>query len=188
MVDTTLAERGAHRILDRGLADAANNDIFNDFEKWEEEHLWPAIKSAFGSGDSHEDVTALDLDVSTTLRSSHLRQDVKSARIIKNELLTPPNAPPKRHIELQLPTEMTYRAGDYLAVLPLNQDENVHRALTRFRLPWDSFMTVKGGQTHIPRDTGLSVRDVLSAYVELSQTATRKVGAFPQYFPVLFKF
>ena len=175
-VDTLLQERGAKRLLERGQADAAENDIFNDFEKWEDQEFWPVIKKTFGGGNQADDMTGLDLEVSTTLRSSHLRQDVREAIVVKNELLGAGTEEPKRHIKLTLPTDMTYRAGDYLAVLPINNRLVVRRVFKRFSLPWDAFITVKSGESYLPVGHPMSIFDVLSAYVELSQTATRRVG------------
>ena len=174
LIDETLAQHGAQRMMPRGLADAANNETFNDFESWEEESFWPAIQKKYGSKSSVHKMP-LDIEITTSLRSRHLRQDVKGALVLRNELLTVPGVPEKRHVEFQLPTDMTYRAGDYLAVLPVNPKQNVHRAINYFKLPWDAFLTVKAGETHLPRDTPLSTFDVLRAYVELGQVATRKV-------------
>lgn len=175
-IDTLLEERGAKRLLERGSADAADNDIFNDFEKWEDKQLWPTIKKVFGSDVRADDMTGLVIEVSTTLRSSHLRQDVKEAIVVKNKLLGSGTESPKRHIELKLPTDMTYRAGDYLAILPINRTSVVRRVIQRFRLPWDAFVTVKSGESYLPVGQPMPVFGVLSAYVELSQTATRRVS------------
>lgn len=173
-IDTLLEERGAKRLLRRGSADAADNDVFSDFEKWEDQKFWPTIKKTFGGEGGAQDIAGLDIELSTTLRSSHLRQDVKEAIVVKNELLGTGTEAPKRHIELKLPTDMTYRAGDYLAVLPVNHSSVVRRVIKRFRLPWDAFVTVKSGESYLPVGQQMSVFDVLSAYVELSQTATRR--------------
>lgn len=174
LIDSMLEKKGAKRLLERGSADAANNDIFNDFEKWEDKKFWPAIKKTFGTEDGTDDVTGLDIEVSTTLRSSHLRQDVKEAIVVKNKVLGSGSEAPKRHIQLKLPTDMTYRAGDYLAVLPINHTSVVRRVIQRFRLPWDAFVTVKSGESYLPVGQPMPIFGVLSAYVELSQTATRR--------------
>lgn len=175
-IDNILRERGAKRLLVRGSADAADNDIFNDFEKWEDHEFWPTIRKTFGSEDGADDMAGLEIEVSTTLRSSHLRQDVKEAIVVKNELLGTGTEAPTRHIKLKLPTDMTYRAGDYLAVLPINHLSVVRRVIKRFCLPWDAFVTVKSGESYLPVGQPMSVFDVLSAYVELSQTMTRRVS------------
>lgn len=124
LVDSLLEKEGAKRLTDCGLADAANNDILNDFEKWEDIVFWPAVKKAFGVKrlESDQDIShGLDVEIFITLRSPHLRQDVKEVIVLRNEILTS-GEPPKRHIELKLPTDMKYRAEDYLAVLPVNHD------------------------------------------------------------------
>lgn len=171
-----LEERGATRLLARGVADAADNDIFNDFEKWEDKQFWPTLMKTFGTQDKVDDVAGLEIEISTTLRSSHLRQDVKEAVVVKNKLLGSGTESPKRHIELKLPTDMPYRAGDYLAVLPVNHPSVVHRAIKRFHLPWDAVVTLNSGESYLPVGRQMSVFGVLSAYVELNQSATRRVG------------
>ena len=171
-----LEERGATRLLERGVADAADNDIFNDFEKWEDKQFWPTLMQTFGTKDEVDDMAGLEMEVSTTLRSSLLRQDVKEAVVVKNVLLGSGTESPKRHIELKLPTDMAYRAGDYLAVLPVNHSSVVHRAIKRFHLPWDASVTINSAGSCLPVGRPVSVFDVLSAYVELSQSATRRVG------------
>ena len=177
LIDSLLKQKKAKRIAPRGVADAANNDVFNDYEKWEEQVFWPAIKERFGDGETANDSAQLDIEISTSLRASHLRADVKEAIVIKNENLTNGTGTVKRHIELKLPTEMTYRAGDYLAVLPSNHRTNIARVVKRFNLPWDAFLTIKAGETTLPKLTPLSVFDILADYVELSQTATKRVSS-----------
>ena len=171
-----LKERGATRLLERGVADAADNDVFNDFEKWEDKQFWPTLMQTFETQDGVDDMAGLDIEISTTLRSSTLRQDVKEAVVVKNQLLGSGTESPKRYIELKLPTDMTYRAGDYLAVLPVNHTSVVRRAIKRFHLPWDAFVTINSGGSWLPVGQPISVFDVLSAYMELSQSATRRVG------------
>ena len=139
--------------------------------------LWPAIASQFGAED--EDligVQGLELDITTNTRSSDLRQDVSEAIVKDVKILTAPGEPEKRSIELQLPTDMSYRAGDYLAILPLNSSKIVKRVMKRFGLPWDARIHIKEGQnTILPTGREMSVFDLLSAYVELNQPATTKV-------------
>lgn len=97
---------------------------------------------------------------------------------MSNEVLTAEGEPKKRHIVLKLPRGMTYKTGDYLAVLPINNSKNIHRVLKRFSLPWDAMLTIKSGSnTTLPTEHPLSASDVLAAYVELSQPATRRVCA-----------
>lgn len=183
LVNSLLEKNGAKRIADCGLADAADNDVFNDFENWEDSVFWPAVKETYGVKNEDfgkDDSNGLEIEISTTLRSTHLRQDVKEAVVLKNEILTSGESP-KRHIELKLPTDMEYRAGDYLAVLPMNHDSVIRRVVKHFGLPWDANMTVKSGSTSIPTDMPIAVYVVLKAYVELSQPATLRVSHLLSY-------
>ena len=184
LTDELFEKHGGKRLAARGYADAANNDIFNDFDKWMDQELWPAIATKFGANNrDHLDFHGLDIEISTNTRSSDLRQDVSEAIVKDVQLLTAPGEPEKRHIELQLPTDMTYRAGDYLAVLPLNHSKIVKRVMNRFSLPWDAKINIKKGQnTILPTGRDMSVFDLLSAYVELSQPATIKVFQSYQHF------
>lgn len=180
LTDELLDARGGKRIAERGYADAAAGDMFNDFDKWEDQVLWPSIRKVFGENDSHaEEASGLDVEVTTSIRSSNLHQDVREAIVTNTKALTVEGEQPKRHIEIQLPTDMSYRAGDYLAILPLNQPPIIRRALQRFELPWDAKIIIKPGQnTVLPVGEALSVFGLLGGYVELSQPATLKVGRF----------
>lgn len=176
-----LDARGGRRVAERGYADAAAGDMFNDFDKWEDQVLWPSIRKVFGDNDANaEEPTGLDVEVTGSVRTSSLHQDVREAIVTDSKALTAEGEPPKRHIEIKLPTDMTYRAGDYLAILPLNQPPIIRRVLTRFELPWDAKITIKPGQnTVLPVGEPLSVFGLLGGYVELSQPATLKVCLFP---------
>ena len=166
--------RGAERLVPRGSADAVDNDIFNTFEEWEDTKFWLAVESIFGAEEGSDDQDDFQINMSTTLRASHLNQDLLEALVLKNEELASGEAP-KRHLEMKFLEKAGYRAGDYLAILPTNHVDVVGRALLRFGLPWDTFITVESGKTSLPSGTPMSVFDVLSSYVELGQTCTRRV-------------
>ena len=172
LLDTFFTTNGANRISSIGLGDVAAGDIFNDFDKWQDENFWPALGS---TGEEEADV-GIELIIDSSSRRSKLRQDVREAIVVSNEVLTAKGEPEKRHIVLKLPSGMTYKTGDYLAVLPINDSKNIHRVLKRFSLPWDAILTIKSGSnTTLPTEHPLSASDVLAAYVELSQPATRRV-------------
>ncbi|KAF4630984.1 hypothetical protein G7Y89_g7156 [Cudoniella acicularis] len=164
-------ENGATPIAEIGLGDVAAGDIFGDFDKWQDEKLWPAL----GGTDEPEEEAGIDVEVDTDSRRSTLRQDVKEAVILSNKLLTAEGEPEKRHIVLKLPTGMEYKVGDYLAVLPINNRKNIQRVLKWANLPWDAMLTIKAGaNTTLPTGHPISAMDVLGAYVELSQPATKR--------------
>ena len=175
--------RGGKQVAERGYADAAAGDMFNDFDKWEDRVLWPSVRQIFGDNDANaEEQSGLDVEIMPSKRSSYLHQDVREAVVTNASVLTMEGEPPKRHIEIKLPTDLTYRAGDYLAILPLNQPVTIRRVLQRFELPWDARLTIKPGQnTVLPVGEPISVFGLLGAYVELNQPATLKVGSIPTH-------
>jgi cytochrome P450/NADPH-cytochrome P450 reductase len=177
LVDTTLEKRGGTRLVPMGSADAATSDMFSDFEAWEDTVLWPGLKEKYNvTEDDSNGQRGLLVEV-TTPRKTTLRQDVEEALVVSEKTLTK-SGPAKKHIEIQLPSGMTYKAGDYLAILPLNPRKTVSRVFRRFSLAWDSFLKIQSdGPTTLPTNVAISAFDVFSAYVELSQPATKRVCA-----------
>lgn len=161
-----------------GLADAGESDMFVAFESWEDDVLWPAFVKHCGAGNKEATKQDSSLKVSvTSIRTSTLRADVQQAEVVSSRVLTAGGEPVKRHMEIKLPSEMTYRAGDYLAVLPINPKETIARVLRRFELPWDAHLVIEAGsQVPLPTNTSVLASDVFGAYVELAQPATKRVG------------
>ncbi|KAF2690981.1 NADPH-cytochrome P450 reductase-like protein [Lentithecium fluviatile CBS 122367] len=177
LINDLLEGKGGSRIAEMGTADASHGDIFTEFEAWEDKVFWPAMKKRYGASELPDGASleaSLNVEVSTP-RSSMLRQDVREARVEVVEVLSAPGAAEKRHIEISLPSDMTYSAGDYLAILPLNPKENVTRAMRYFGLAWDSMLTiVSSGPTTLPTDAPIPAVDVFGAYIELAQPATKR--------------
>jgi len=180
--DTAIHAQGGSRLCEIGLTDAAEGQMFSDFEQWEDDLFWPAVKAKYGVSSEGVDGSGagggrISVRFSSP-RSSALRQDVKEAVVTETRRLTATEAKQKKHLEIQLPTGMTYRSGDYLAVLPINPAESVQRAMRRFHLAWDSNVTIEAeGQTRLPTDLPVPVYDILASYVELAQPATKRVGS-----------
>ncbi|OHW95197.1 cytochrome p450 [Colletotrichum incanum] len=176
LVDTTLEELGATRITEIGLTDASSGEVFTNFESWEDEMLWPAMMSRYKTTPNDNREKGVEVVVSNP-RTSTLRQDVKQASVVDTEILTKGGDPTsiKKHVEIRIPEDMTYTAGDYLAVLPINPKESVHRAMRRLHLARDVHLTIKAeGPTVLPTNSSAPADDILSSYVELSQPATKR--------------
>ena len=178
LVDDILEKRGATRIADKGTADAAQGDMFNDFDTWEENVFWPAMAKRYGGtaevATNKEDLT---VQISSQHRSSHLRQDVQEALVVNTNLLTSSDVPSKRHIEIRLPTGMSYSTGDYLAILPLNPSESVQRVMRHFSLAPDASLTItSNAESTLPIDVPISAIDLFTSYVELAQPATKRAS------------
>jgi cytochrome P450/NADPH-cytochrome P450 reductase len=181
LVDSSIANLGGDRIVDRGESDAANRDIFGDFDNWMDDKLWPALLSNDGqvkpSPRRPAEAPSIQIEIALQQRATHLQQNVQWAKIVNARKLTAPGEPEKRHIEIHLPQGMSYQVGDYLAVLPLNSDESIKRVMQRFSLPWDGIITVKSsGATSLPLNSPLPVSEILKGYVELSEPANRRVS------------
>lgn len=178
MVDELIEKRGGERIVNKGTSDAANGNMFTDFDGWEDTQYWPAVEKNYGGTATSPDAVStpsIEVTVSSQNRSTNLKQDVRGALLMENRLLTAPGEPEKRHVEIRLPTDMVYKAGDYLAILPTNPKNNIRRAVARFGLAWDAVLNIKAnGPTVLPTNVGITAADVLSNYVELAQPATKK--------------
>lgn len=176
LLDSTLVQRGATRVVPMGLTDVAESDIFNDFETWAEDQLWPALVTRYQATNNTTNKLSSNLSVEVSMpRSAYLRQDVREARVLETKILTSDTGPRKNHIEIQLPTGMTYRAGDYLAILPMNPPQNVERVFRRLRLARDAQLTISGDdKIPLPFGQHVSAYDVFCSYVELGQPATRR--------------
>ncbi|KAI0393231.1 bifunctional P-450:NADPH-P450 reductase [Xylariaceae sp. FL0594] len=185
LVDRRLEQLGATRVAPIGLSDTGAADIFTDFETWEDNVLWPALQKKYSattssktndssSSSSSSQLAGLSVEV-TSPRTSTLRQDVMEAFVVETRRLTAEGEPVKKHMEIALPSGQTYRAGDYLAVLPINPKSVVQRAMRRFGLAWDAHITIAGSaNTPLPTNTSIPAQNVLGAYVELAQPATRR--------------
>ncbi|KAF2238184.1 hypothetical protein EV356DRAFT_508850 [Viridothelium virens] len=102
-------------------------------------------------------------------RATALLQNVRPERFIQAECLTDPEESEQRHLEIQLRVDMSYNAGDYLAVSAMNLDQTVCRVLTRCSLLWRAVITIKDGEPEtILSNKAVSVFDLLESYVELS--------------------
>lgn len=178
LVDAKLCQLGAKRLVSCGFSDASQGDMFSDFENWAEKELWPAAVAQFGATTTpvaHVQ-KGLDIEMTTSTRATLLQHNVYAGKVLATSVLTAAGEPEKRHVEIELPQDLTYEAGDYLAVLPLNPDESVRRVLTRFSIPGDAVITIKdGGPVTLPTNRPVSVFDLLKGFVELSQPATKKV-------------
>lgn len=177
LVDSTMARYGATRLAARGSADAAKGNMPADFDDWLATDVWPVIGGGAPSANAQQATKGcLDIEISTQPGISSLRKDVQSGQVLDAKVLTAPGEPEKRHLEIELPSDMTYESGDYLAVLPLNSQASVRRVMSRFELSWDSTMLIKGQDLGtLPMNEAHSVRDVITGHLELFEPASKKI-------------
>jgi cytochrome P450/NADPH-cytochrome P450 reductase len=176
--DEALAKAGATRIRARGETDAGG-DFFGGFDEWYAA-LWTELGQALGKEAVEPVGGGLDVEIVRSGRETALRlTDLDRGRILENRELVDLSSPlgrSKRHIEIVLPEGMTYRTGDYLAVLPRNPRQDVERGLRRFGLGADTQIIIRKGSgtsVALPGDHPVAAAEVLADYVELGQPATR---------------
>ncbi len=182
-IDAALEAAGASRLRPRGEADAGG-DFFGAFDEWYGS-LWSDLGQALGHAVAEKPTApAFDVEVLKAGRESTLQlQELAQATIVANrELvnlvagLSKGGARSKRHLQIALPQGVSYKSGDYLAVLPRNAQANVERALRRFGLANDTQIVIHkqpDASAALPGDYPISAFEVLSNYVELAQPATR---------------
>jgi cytochrome P450 / NADPH-cytochrome P450 reductase len=107
--------------------------------------------------------------------------DARPMRILEVRELTRPDGPvatrPVRHIELELPKDVSYEAGDHLGVIPHNSSALVARAARRFSLDLDAWLRLEAHgevSSFLPLGERVTVRHLLSDYVELQGVAGRR--------------
>lgn len=178
-VDAALERAGATRVVKRGEADSGG-DFFGDFDTWYAQ-LWPAMQEAFNIDPVEVDTSStVTLEIVDGGRQTALQlPDLGRGVVVENRELTDmtsEHAASKRHLEVVLPKGSSYRAGDYLAVLPRNDDALVERVLRRFAMTPDTMIRITQvtGRAGLPVGEPISVDDLLTNYVELSQPATRR--------------
>jgi len=187
LVDELMEKHGGARIASLGLSDAAKGAMADDFETWEDNVFWPAMAAKYGAAVPEEPTLTIEV---TDPRTSILHyQDMKEARVVGARLLTAEDAVVKKQqIKVALPPNITYRAGDYLAVLPVNPRGSLRRVMRHFHLPWDAHLTISGlsssssssstatatATASLPRSVPIAATDIFSSYVELSQPATKR--------------
>jgi cytochrome P450/NADPH-cytochrome P450 reductase len=178
-VDEAFEKAGATRVHARGELDSGG-DFFGEFDRWYAE-LWNRFAISFGKEApvAQNGHPALSVNFLDNVREKLLSVDAMTLAIVTDnrELvnISAPGSRSKKHIELKLPETMTYRAGDYLAVLPRNAKRNVDRVLRRFRLSWDTQVVIEGASSNprLPLGQAIGCGELLSSYVELAVPATR---------------
>ncbi|CAE6484242.1 unnamed protein product [Rhizoctonia solani] len=137
LIDSLLEKKGAKRLLMRGEGDASRESFMRSFDQWEEQ-LWNALAKSYEidlQNQSRTPEVKVRLLGAPSNRVATLRYTGSGlGQVIENKLLTTFGAPAKHHIEIELPADVTYRAGDYLSILPLNPPEYVRRCFVHFNL------------------------------------------------------
>lgn len=186
MIDERLAAHGGTPAVTRGEGDA-RDDLDGQFEKWFKSVREIAVKEfAIDTGFTREANDEPLYKIEPVAHSAVNTVAVSGGAVpvkllINDELQNKSGAHPStrstRHIEVDLPENVTYRVGDHLSVIPRNDPVLVDAVARRFGfLPADQVRlhVATGRRAQLPVDNAVSVGRLLTEFVELQQVATRK--------------
>jgi cytochrome P450 / NADPH-cytochrome P450 reductase len=186
VIDEQLAAHGARSVYARGEGDA-RSDLDGQFENWFAK-LAPlatrefGIASNFSRSADDEPLYKIEPVAPSAVNAIVALGGVSPMKVLVNSELqnkTGANASDRstRHIEVQLPSDISYRVGDHLSVVPRNEPALVDSVARRFGfLPADQIrlQVAEGRRAQLPVGDTVSVGRLLSEFVELQQVATRK--------------
>jgi cytochrome P450/NADPH-cytochrome P450 reductase len=185
-IDEQLAAHGARSAYARGEGDA-RSDLDGQFESWFAKFAPLAMKefgiaSSFTRSAEDEPLYMIEPVAPTVVNAVVALGGAAPMKVLANAELqnkSGANASDRstRHIEVQLPSDITYRVGDHLSVVPRNDPALVDSVARRFGfLPADQIrlQVAEGRRAQLPVGDAVSVGRLLTDFVELQQVATRK--------------
>jgi cytochrome P450/NADPH-cytochrome P450 reductase len=186
LIDEQLAAHGGRSVYARGEGDA-RGDLDGEFEGWFAKAAPQAVKefgvdSSFSRSANDEPLYRIEPVAASVVNAVVALGGASPMKILANgELQNKQGANASerstRHIEVQLPPDITYRVGDHLSVVPRNDPALVDSVARRFGfLPSDQIrlQVAEGRRAQLPVGDAVSVGRLLTDYVELQQVATRK--------------
>jgi cytochrome P450/NADPH-cytochrome P450 reductase len=109
------------------------------------------------------------------IRTNPAGIDTVTARVLAARELQAPESPKRtRHLELELPPGLAYRAGDHLGVCPRNDEERVERLAARLGAALEGLFMVPASMEAraVPRGVVLQVRNVLTRLLDIAGPPT----------------
>lgn len=186
LVDERMTAAGAVPVVARGAADAAA-DLTGAVDRWTE-GLWDALIEPRAADASNPETTAAEhqllyevvdaADSATGQLAAH--HGMRPMQVLETRELVDvahPLGRSKRFLKLRLPDGVGYRTGDHLAVLPRNPAALVARVADRFDLDLDRTVAIRArrrSRNALPVDRPLSLRRLLTDFVELQDPATQE--------------
>ncbi|HEX3348305.1 MAG TPA: cytochrome P450, partial [Acetobacteraceae bacterium] len=185
LIDTELKKHGAQPLYPRGEGDA-RGDFDRDWRTWYGE-LFPSLTAALHLPEGAAQVQAEGprlavafvnkLATSPIIRSySAVAMTVRVNRELQHRDCARPSERSTRHLEITLPRDLGYSAGDHLGVVPRNGLQAIRRVLLRFRLDPSLYVTITAradAATHLPVNEWVPLLGILANRVELQDVATR---------------
>jgi len=186
IIDEQLAAHGGKSVYARGEGDA-RSDLDGQFENWFAKAAPVAVKefgvdTSFTRSANDAPLYQVEPVAPTTVNAVVALGGASPMKVLVNNELqnkTGANASDRstKHIEVQLPSNLSYRVGDHLSVVPRNDPVLVDAVARRFGfLPADQvrLQIAEGRRAQLPVGDAVSVGRLLTEFVELQQVATRK--------------
>lgn len=187
-VDAAIARAGGERLVPRGEADGQGD--FDGAVAAFVRDLWQALGATAEPAASNATLSLVPVDAAET-RARALPEHAQRLEIVANdELVRPadglwnfaqePPRPSTRLIRVRLPDGQHYAAGDHVAIYARNRPELVARALDLLGVNGASQVRVdaQGGRfKHLPVGATVTVEQLLTDFVELSEAASRRAIA-----------
>jgi cytochrome P450/NADPH-cytochrome P450 reductase len=186
LMESTLRQTGAKSLVPRGEADG-NGDFDEAVERWMGQ-FWralgegeapaagpmPRIKIAYA--DAHATRVAVLPEAAYRLEVIGNDELVRDPAGLWDHSKEAPR-PSTRHMTIRLPSDVSYRAGDHLAVYARNRPQVVEKIVDRLGLKPETVVTLDSQSSqmrHLPIGKPVTVRQLLTDFVELQDPATRK--------------
>uniref|UniRef100_UPI0025F56F92 cytochrome P450 n=1 Tax=uncultured Sphingomonas sp. TaxID=158754 RepID=UPI0025F56F92 len=187
-IDATIAAAGGERLVPRGEADGQGD--FDGAIAAFVRDLWQALGAEAEPAANNATLSLVPVDAAET-RARALPEHAQRLEIVANdELVQPANGlwdfaqePPRpstRLVRVRLPEGQHYAAGDHLAIYARNRPDLVARALDLLGVRGATQVRVdaQGGRfKHLPLGATVTVEQLLTDFVELSETVSRRALA-----------
>lgn len=178
--DARLTELGGRPLLPRVEADTSG-DLTGTVEEFETA-LWSALSEHFGDPDAvpltanDEPLYDLRLIEGPLTAAIDERFAVQPMTVTLNDELVNVPGQAKHYVRVALPTDVSYSTGDHLTVLADNPPEVVDTVLELLEIDPELRLSINPRRTSrrlIALDREVSVRELLTHFVELRKPATR---------------
>lgn len=187
-IDEALAATGAMRLLPRAEADGLGD--FDGAVAQFVRDVWKALGSV-AEPSVTKSTLSLRLVDTAEIRAQALPEHAQQLEIVANdEMVQPadglwdfaiePPRPSTRFIRIRLPEGQRYHTGDHIAIYARNRPELVTRAIERLSLAGAMQVRIdgQGGRFHhLPLGQTVTVRQLLTDFVELSDTLPKRALA-----------
>ncbi|KAF2211670.1 hypothetical protein CERZMDRAFT_68391 [Cercospora zeae-maydis SCOH1-5] len=170
-VDAAISKAGGTRILDIGTCNV-KKDLIGPWDEWLDKLMTILTTGDDTSCEKQEPTLKIAIQ---RRRTGFSDETSKYGTIMANkELAGTEMGPAKRHIEVQLPEDTPYTAGDYLVVQPRNSLASVQRITKFFGLNEQDVISFSGSSKKFLPQEPTSVREFLSSAVELATPITKR--------------